>query len=252
MKLLSGILGLTLTGVAALASAHAGDAPVIVGPGQYPVTEGIDWSGGYAGVHIGGAWGNLNTNDVDGLYNANPGQQFGNDSAGVFGGVQLGYNFQWGGNLVIGPEVDLGGIDVSHRQWNVPGEIADSVDSGFYADVTGRLGFSVGQGLLYAKGGYIYLSGSESHFDAAATPAGTSTSGLSGWTFGGGYEYKINPAWSVKGEYMHSGFGINTLYDSSSPTCSSSSPCPLKDGLTLDTVKLGVNYFVNGGYVPLK
>ncbi len=243
MKLLSGILGLTLTGVAALASANAAD---------YPVTEGIDWSGGYAGVHIGGAWGNLNTNDVDGLYTGgvNPGQQFGNDSAGVFGGVQLGYNFQWGGNLVIGPEVDLGGIDVSHKQWNVPGEIADSVDSGFYADVTGRLGFSLGQGLLYAKGGYIYLSGSESHFDTAATPASTSTSGLSGWTFGGGYEYKITPLWSVKGEYMHSDFGISTLYDANSTYCSPS--CPIKDGLTLDTVKFGVNYFVNGGYVPLK
>ncbi len=241
MKLLTGILGLTLTGVAALASANAAD--------EYPITEGIDWSGPYAGVNIGGAWGNLNTNDVDGLYSggASPGQEFGNNSAGVFGGAQLGYNFQRG-SLVIGPEVDLGGIDVSNKKWSVPG-FADGFDSGFYADVTGRLGLTVGQGLLYAKGGYVYFSGSDSHFDAAP-PTSTSTTGLSGWTFGGGYEYKINPAWSVKGEYLHSDFGINTLYDTN-PNCPAPT-CPIKDGLTLDTLKLGVNYFVNSGYVPLK
>ena len=27
---------------------------------------------------------------------------------------------------------------------------------------------------------------------------------LNGWTVGGGVEYKINPAWSVKAEYQNS------------------------------------------------
>jgi len=237
MKHLSSILGLTLASVVAFASANA--------ESLYPVTEGIDWSGPYAGVHIGGGWGNLNTNDVFGLYSSSvppvPGQ-FGNDSTGVFGGAQFGYNYQRG-SLVIGPEVDVGGIDLSHGKLNAPG-FTDSFDTGFYADVTGRLGFAVGQGLLYTKGGYIYSSGSESH----SGPAGTSsTSGLSGWTFGGGYEYKISPSLSVKGEYMHSDFGINTLYDTSTAPAS-----PIKDGLTVDTGKVGINYFFNSGEMPLK
>ena len=243
MKLLSGILGLTLTGVATLASAS---------PADFPITPGIDWAGPYAGVNIGGAWGSMSTDDVNGLYFGTPGQTFGNDTAGITGGGQLGYNFQYG-SLVIGPEVDLGGADLSGKKWNVPGAISDSMDSGFYADVTGRLGFSVGQGLLYAKGGYVYFSGSESHFDNASTPASTSTTGLSGWTFGGGYEYKITPVWSVKGEYMHSDFGINTLYDTNTATaCSTPPSCPIRDGLGIDSVKFGVNYFLNGASVPLK
>ncbi len=236
MKYLSSILGVTLASVVAFASANA--------EGQFPVTEGIDWSGPYAGVHIGGGWGNLNTNDVNGIYGGNLGQAYGNDFGIFFGGVQAGYNFQYG-NFVIGPEVDLGGIGASNKVSHVSGTIGDSFDGGFYADVTGRIGFSVGQGLLYAKGGYIYLDGSESHFDTVAPASTASKSGLDGWTLGGGYEYKISPSLSVKGEYMHSDFGINTLYDTSASS-------PIKDGLTVDTAKVGVNYFFNSGYVPLK
>lgn len=237
MKLASGILGMALTGAFALASANAQSV--------LPTAGGIDWSGPYVGVHIGGAWGNLATNDVNGLYAGGTPAQYSNDFAGVFGGAQAGYNLQYWG-FVFGPEVDIGGIGISSKQLNAPG-ITDSVDGGFYADVTGRVGFSVGQGLLYAKGGYTYLGGSETHFDAGAAPASTSKNGLDGWTLGGGYEYRISPALSVKGEYMHSDFGINTLYDNSGGAAN-----PIKDGLVIDTAKVGINYFFNNAVAPLK
>jgi outer membrane immunogenic protein len=239
MKLFYSILGLTLASVGALASANAQ---------PYPITPVTDWSGPYAGVHIGGAWGAMTTADVTGIYLGTPGT-FDNSFAGVFGGAQLGYNFQFG-TIVVGPEVEFGGIDISHRELNVPGLIADSVDGGFYADVTGRIGVSIGCGLLYTKGGFIYLSGSESHSDAGPPAATATKNGLDGWTLGGGYEYRITPSFSVKAEYVHSDFGSNTFLDTSG-TCISP-PCPIKDSMTVDTAKVGVNYFFNNAYVPLK
>ena len=59
MKLLSGILGLTLTSVVALASANAADiyrAPSGGGYKDGPVYVGVDWNGLYGGVNGGYGW----------------------------------------------------------------------------------------------------------------------------------------------------------------------------------------------------
>jgi outer membrane immunogenic protein len=124
------------------------DAPVYA-----PLTS---WSGFYIGAHVGGAWSALNSTDVDGVVVA--GRKWTNDDAGVMGGGQLGYNFQ-SGAIVFGPEIDLGVMDLSKIQREPGGtREASIVDGGFYLDVTGRLGYSFGPALLYAKGGYAYES----------------------------------------------------------------------------------------------
>jgi outer membrane immunogenic protein len=242
-KRLSGILGVTLASVAVLAVANAAD----MYPGPTPTGGVVDWAGFYIGANIGGAWGELNTTDIFGLYGT-PVGVFVNDTSGVFGGAQLGYNFQRG-NFIIGPEADLGGMGISGAKSNAPG-FQDSVASGFYADITGRIGFAVNPALyLYAKGGYAYFSGSISHTDTFI-PSTVSASDLSGWTAGGGAEWKFNPSWSVKIEYLHFDFGDNTLYDANG-TCTPSA-CPFKDHFVVDTAKVGINYFVSSIYEPLK
>ena len=55
-----------------------------------------------------------------------------------------------------------------------------------------------------------------------------------GWTLGGGVEYKFAPSWSVKGEYQH----VEWTSIDTKPA--------------FDTIRFGVNYFVGGGYDPLK
>jgi hypothetical protein len=79
-------------------------------PGPTPTGGVVDWAGFYVGANIGGAWGELNTTDIFGLYGA-PAGVFVNDTSGVFGGAQLGYNFQRG-SFIIGPEADLGGMGI--------------------------------------------------------------------------------------------------------------------------------------------
>jgi opacity protein-like surface antigen len=47
----------------------------------------------------------------------------------------------------------------------------------------------------------------------AVTDVGEFTSkvtGLTGWTAGGGIAYKINPAWSLKSEYLHLQFDFGS------------------------------------------
>jgi outer membrane immunogenic protein len=227
---------LTISAQANAADMYAGgmkDAPVY---GAIP-----SWTGFYIGGHVGGAWSALDSTDVDGRVAA--GRKWTNDDAGVMGGGQLGYNMQTG-NFVFGPEVDLGIMDLSKNQREPGGaREASVVDGGFYLDVTGRLGYALGSALLYAKGGYAYLDGKIGWRDTTAA-GDRSKTGLDGWTVGGGVEYAFSPKWSVKAEYQYFDFGATDLH----PTATTR----IKNELTVNTAKLGLNYHWGNDYTPLK
>ena len=103
-------------------------------------------------------------------------------------------------------------------------------------------GYSWGPSLLYAKGGYAYYGGSLSVTDGVSS---ASHSDLSGWTVGGGVEYKINPEWSLKAEYQYFEFSTNQL---AAPDGSFT----YDDTFTAQTFKVGANYHFCTGYQPLK
>jgi opacity protein-like surface antigen len=82
---------------------------------------------------------------------------------------------------------------------------------------------------------------------------------LTGWTVGGGVEWLLNPNWSVKVEYLFYDFGLNdnnwnaTFCPVGGGACGSFASWRVFDhDLTVNTVKLGVNYHLTSGYVPLK
>ena len=143
-------------------------------------------------------------------------------------------------------------------------------DGGFAGDVTGRLGYTWGNWMLYAKGGFAWFDPNKS---ASAIVLGTGANvgkpigiitgfhdnnSLTGWTLGGGVEWLLNPKWSVKIEYLHYDFGTNDSF-SNTLFCTTAGACAAfgtwrtfdKD-LTVDRVKLGINYHLTSGYVPLK
>ena len=136
--------------------------------------------------------------------------------SGVIGGGQIGYNWQANNvfnGFVFGVEADFGGTGFSfnHHPFNNV-LFNDDMNSGFYADFTGRLGYAAGPALFYIKGGWAWFDGGRK-LDIAPgdllCPVGCSVSsnGISGWTFGGGIEYKFAPNWSAKVEYRHFDFG---------------------------------------------
>jgi outer membrane immunogenic protein len=226
--------------VALLGAAGVANAADFYAPGYKdgPVAAYPTWTGYYIGAHIGGAWSTIDFTDVTSV----PNVPFNNDASGIFGGGQIGYAYQLG-NLVIGPEVDIGGIGLSNSTREVNGVGAVSaVSSSFYFDITGRLGYSWGPSLLYAKGGYAYYGGSLSVTELDGTSV--SHSDLSGWTVGGGVEYKINPAWSLKAEYQYFDFTTNQLVTPAGNT--------YDDSFTAQTFKVGANYHFCTGYQPLK
>jgi outer membrane immunogenic protein len=235
-------------GVSTAAQADGYEAGSGYGPRYYPT-----WAGFYIGAHLGGAWGKDNgtVNDPSGFQLTNP---FTLHSDGVFGGGQLGYNFQRG-NIVFGIEADFGDMDINAKAFNNhivnAAPFQTTTSGGFYGDVTGRLGYSFGQTLLYAKGGFAFFDGdAKLHSLNGAFPEAGPASGFTGWTVGGGLEAPLSPRWSVKAEYLHFDFGSERSFN---PNGIPIAPCCSFDHhLTADTVKLGVNYHFDTGYAPLK
>jgi outer membrane immunogenic protein len=206
-----------------------------------PIVPVTSWAGFYAGVNVGAAWNDIEYRDW--FVATNTTFSRGSlDETNVLGGAQAGYNFQQG-QIVYGLEVDLGYLDIDGSTVNNGWKYTSS--GGFYGDITGRVGYALDNILVYAKGGAAFI---DAEYTANANVAGArvySDSGIVwGWVVGGGAEYMVKPNWSVKVEYLHFEFddttfrnvaGYNTRFDPN-----------------VDTVKVGLNYHLSSGYVPLK
>jgi outer membrane immunogenic protein len=246
------------------------------------------WSGLYFGVHLGGARGNIDVSDTFD-YNGDPHAENTVDTLGVIAGIQVGYNFQRG-NFVYGVEADLGYLDLSgSKYFDLPNPTANtrkydpnreigatySFSGGLYGDLTGRVGYATDNMLLYLKGGAAFLNvGSNSRYEGAnACTNGHYSCGstkdpsifnfdesetLWGWTIGIGAEYALSSSWSLKLEYQHFDFGsMSSSYhgiDNFHPTYSWKSELTgnSESSVTVDAIKVGLNYQFNRGDDDLK
>jgi outer membrane immunogenic protein len=94
--------------------------------------------------------------------------------------------------------------------------------------------------LLYFKGGYAWADNQISATGFGATFAESRFH--SGWTVGGGLEYMFVPNWSGKVEYMFADYS-NANY------LATFVPGGIGLGVTVNTVKAGVNYHFGGPVV---
>jgi outer membrane immunogenic protein len=223
------IASLAVFPAGAAAAKKPAKIPAVEAP---PLPAVHDWSGFYAGMNAGIAWGQFDpaTSTVRGgtiaagpvsLINA-AGQQ----NAGPFGfsgGVQAGYNWQ-SGSWVAGIEGD-----VSYLHLNFPavvyvpfspfntntGVINAYANANWVATLRPRLGFASGSWLYYVTGG-LALTQFDDDFALSVDTAGggnffeqsSEIKGFHiGYAAGGGVEYAIDNNWSVRAEYQHVGFG---------------------------------------------
>jgi outer membrane immunogenic protein len=199
----------------------------------YASPQVYDWTGFYLGAHLGGAF--SSDNNFSGL-------STGNNSNGRFlGGLQVGADWQFNPNFVVGVESQYSWLSGSVGAV-FPSDYAYTNDQRGLGSVTGRVGYTWGPGLLYVKGGYAYSDNNESATLGGA-PVAFAISGdhRNGYTVGAGVEYMFAPSWSAKAEYQYYNFGSATF----------TAPAALvpAGSFTTDdhTVKAGVNYRFNWG-----
>lgn len=202
----------------------------------YTAPEAVyNWTGFYIGGHVGGEFGGDNI--------------LGNNSARFMGGIQGGADYQFARNWVVGLEAQYSWLPNSNNGATLAGGTFVTQNERGIGSVTGRLGYTWGPALLYAKGGYAYRENANYGVSVAGVPAAFTTTGSSrdGYTVGGGLEYMFAPNWSAKAEYQYYNFGSTTF---------TSGPADLAGTRVRNddhTVKVGLNYrFGWGGPVVAK
>jgi outer membrane immunogenic protein len=175
----------------------------------------LSWSGCYVGVHVGSGWGADSWNEPPPDVREFASHRL----SGWLGGGQIGCDVQRG-SWVFGAEaqVSWANIDGSsampahERQVGVPSlgpiTLSSRVDS--LGTITGRVGYTSGMYLFYAKGGAAWArdrfsgtEGSAFFIDEAQVRWG--------WTIGGGLEYRLSGNWSVRAEYNFLDFGMRNV-----------------------------------------
>jgi outer membrane immunogenic protein len=164
-------------------------------PAYVPPAPIYNWTGFYIGGHIGGAF----VGDDSIAAGATR-----NNNGAFLGGVQGGYDWQFAPNWVLGVEAQYSWLDRNTSPVNVDGVMFSDNQKGL-GSVTGRLGYTWGPALLYAKGGYAFAD-----YNTAASNGNVAVSVNSksdGYTVGGGLEYLFAQNWSGKVEYQYYNFG---------------------------------------------
>jgi outer membrane immunogenic protein len=173
-----------------------------------------NWGGFYVGGHVGGSSTNenwMNVANTTAFGDLGPGQGFRQRGTGVFGGGQIGYNWQ-AGNYVFGLEGTVSAMDnrgnVLNKVFGIGLDDQFSWHTNWMATVTGRVGYVVANNLFYAKGGYAGVNNHLSVVDVLppATGSGSATQWHNGWTIGAGWEYGMTRNWTVGLEYDYSAF----------------------------------------------
>lgn len=221
----------------------------------------FSWTGFYAGLNAGYAWGDMDYSLAAGgawvgvggdpawlAANGSPNI----DANGFIGGVQAGYNWQ-SGNIVLGLETDISWLSAEGeratgnliRPSGFPTSFTETASVDWLFTLRARLGMTLGTNLLvYATGGLAVADVNVSQtlgFPAVpgvATYAVTET--RTGWTLGAGLEWALNRNWTLKGEYLYVDLGSSSG-GSAISTATTFTHSHAVD-MSLNIVRAGINY----------
>jgi outer membrane immunogenic protein len=159
------------------------------------------WNGFYIGIN-----GGLAAGDASASITGVPGS-LDITSRGGFGGGQIGYNWQFSPNWVLGVEADFqgGSIEGSVSLNGLGGGISAGSKTTAFGTARGRVGYAFGNSLLYATGGYAY--GKNELFVTGLGGGISIERNHSGWTAGAGLEHAFAPNWTAKVEYLYVDLG---------------------------------------------
>jgi outer membrane immunogenic protein len=234
------------------APAFAADLPTSK-PAPAPPPAVYNWNGFYVGGHFGGGGGSTSSDAyfLDGSFATNAAF----DRSGVFGGGQVGYNWMFTPNWLLGAEADLSASNIqgSLTSCSTTGCAHSVSTDNVFGTARARLGYAWNNWLFYGTGGVAWLNSDTKRTIAcvgARCPAVTARSVLvnqeasasgtdGGWALGGGVEWGFAPSWSLQLQYLH------LQSDGVSRDFSYSLPAGFRHVVSdsaIDTGQVGVNY----------
>ena len=124
--------------------------PYVKAPAAPPI---YNWNGFYIGANFGGVF-TQERGSVGSDFLGAP-ATFSSNPSGVLGGLQFGYNLQFGPQWLIGIEGELYWTSAQGTA-NIGNTVQTATlttDHNWYDTIDGRLGYVIGPVLVYAKGG---------------------------------------------------------------------------------------------------
>ena len=238
LTLLAAAIGL------AASQATAADLPRKA-PAYVPPPPPMTWTGCYLGVNVGAARGRF---ELDGPFGGSASR---NGDWGFAGGGQIGCDYQFAGSgFVIGFRNMFDGT-TNHRSRDFTITTPDGTATGtaefhnrWFDALTGRVGYSWGPGLLYFQGGGVWsrIERDITVVVPGLVVAGSTSDTKTGWTVGGGAEYRFAPNWSVflEGNYYDFGSRDRVIFTPAATACVGG--CLFSGKTTAVSVLAGVNY----------
>lgn len=218
----------------------------VVPNGSAEADNRFDWTGVYAGIHLGVGLGNslildrsagVTTSPASAVLNALSEERFRTRQAGVVGGGQVGYTYQLtpGSGLAVGFELDaqaanlrsryaktmtwpeIGGVE-SDKTYTANASALGQIGLDFFGSVRGRIGYGHDRILVYGTAGLAYAAPS---FSGASTFHGSTTRGLissettvhlKGFEkFQSGYVYGAGFEYALPADSLLNFFGANAV-----------------------------------------
>jgi outer membrane immunogenic protein len=247
-------LFLATTTFVVLSAVSAGAADMYARPAYTPPPAPApiySWTGIYWGGNVGYSWGqSKSTGSLIGLGNVQESQ----DVDGVIGGVQTGYNYQFG-TWVFGLETDIqasgqkGGSTFPVLAFP-PTALTTDHKLEWFGTTRPRLGFLATPNLLlYGTAGVAYGQTKDTYTVTTAGVGTAATASINdvraGWTAGAGIEGAFGGGWSAKVEYLYIDLGKLEQTVTIPPAALTAT---FNSRLTDNIVRVGLNYKWGGGY----
>jgi outer membrane immunogenic protein len=165
-------------------------------------------------------------------------------SGGLAGG-QVGCDWQFSGNWVLGIETKWSASDITGTNQdqfnNTNWTLRDRVD--WFGTVTGRLGWTANNVLVYGRGGVAWAHNNfeiDETFGRGSGSVGSPSTTRTGWTVGAGVECAFAPSWSVflEGDF----YGFNGIDVGFSGLPLVQAPFGVHTGQNAEALQFGINY----------
>ena len=209
-----------------------------------PYASGFSWTSFYIGGHVGGGWDNR---DV-GIFDTISGDKIGigkTKASGFLGGGQIGLDYQFAPNWVVGIEADVSGANLKNTGVANSGSGNISVASvqhdnsiDLFGTVRGRVGYTLNNWLLFGSGGFAWANEEVTRNQPGTVEKASGTG--KGWTAGGGLEWGFAQNWSARVEYLHVELGAESFVFPLAHIRNDAK-------VTMDIARFGVNYRLGGG-----